>query len=69
MNLGRSPCRNRSEEGDRRIGFRGGVHDSSCYGGKPMPESYNLRLSVRRQGLDFRLTGVEEANVVKDILA
>jgi hypothetical protein len=34
-----------------------------------MPESYNLRLSVRRQGLDFRLTGVEEANVVKDILA
>lgn len=27
------------------------------------------RLSVRRQGLDFRLTGVEEAHVVKDILA
>ena len=27
------------------------------------------RLSVRHQGLDFRLTGVEEAFVVKDILA
>ncbi|MCG8586541.1 MAG: DUF1501 domain-containing protein [Pirellulales bacterium] len=27
------------------------------------------RLSVRHQGLDFRLTGVEEAHVVKDILA
>jgi hypothetical protein len=27
------------------------------------------RFTHRFQGLDFRLTGVEEANVVKDILA
>lgn len=29
----------------------------------------HMRLNVRSQGLDFRLTGVEEAHVVRDILA